>query len=695
MSSQESSAQFNSLSVNQSMYKISNSTDPTIQHALSGHSYFTANGPLPNSLEQVPSQRELHSGANHSSFEAANASFPMQNKSHLQNQAEKQDCEPMPMSQPPHPNQKSTSDCVLQCDSGGNRQYHQSVCEQTSTQIASAEHYQADYVRVNGSVAFPHSSPQESQTVISTIVCMDEEKPRSEKDPTCFSGTTRLHPQDLEKIDNAVREAMLHEQEAATQQVINQQRQERREQEIARKNEKDVLSERHDSKALKEKLLKMASDHRAEVAAKRGKFSHPNQENVEIGNGYGVPGGGAYYGTSRLSEFNGSSEVNKHGLVDYSASLKSESSNQATSCSLQDVSGNESFRSSENDSLEATEKHALKGSQTTRKELPELLKQRLRARGILKDCDAANVTCDKEDVEGVKYVDQSSNLLPQGWVEATDPESGHVYYYNENTGISQWERPSVNVVLPPPPPPPSLPPLPDNWMEAIDSATGQKYYFNAQTNVSQWQRPTISDSLASSTYEQGTPPKSKEVNGMSSATSMVTKCAGCGGWGNGLVQAWGYCNHCTRTLKISVPQHMLKHSSPTLKKESDFVAASKEETNKKGPKDRSGGKPPLGKSYKKDYRKKIPSDMDELDPMDPSSYSDAPRGGWVVGLKGVQPRAADTTATGPLFQQRPYPSPGAVLRKNAEIAKQQGKPSSHYTPIYKRGDGSDGLGDAD
>lgn len=50
---------------------------------------------------------------------------------------------------------------------------------------------------------------------------------------------------------------------------------------------------------------------------------------------------------------------------------------------------------------------------------------------------------------------------------------------------------------------------------------------------------------------------------------------------------------------------------------------------------------------------------------------------------------------GPLFQQRPYPSPGAVLRKNAEIASQSKKPGSHYAPISKKGDGSDGLGDAD
>ena len=51
---------------------------------------------------------------------------------------------------------------------------------------------------------------------------------------------------------------------------------------------------------------------------------------------------------------------------------------------------------------------------------------------------------------------------------------------------------------------------------------------------------------------------------------------------------------------------------------------------------------------------------------------------------------------GPLFQQRPYPSPGAVLRRNAETASsQKKKPGSHFTEITKRGDGKDGLGDAD
>ncbi len=50
-----------------------------------------------------------------------------------------------------------------------------------------------------------------------------------------------------------------------------------------------------------------------------------------------------------------------------------------------------------------------------------------------------------------------------------------------------------------------------------------------------------------------------------------------------------------------------------------------------------------------------------------ASYSDAPRGRWSLGMEGAQPRAADTTASGPLFQQRPYPSPGSVLRANQKM----------------------------
>lgn len=54
-----------------------------------------------------------------------------------------------------------------------------------------------------------------------------------------------------------------------------------------------------------------------------------------------------------------------------------------------------------------------------------------------------------------------------------------------------------------------------------------------------------------------------------------------------------------------------------------------------------------------------------------SAYSDAPRGKWSTGLEGAQPSAADTTAGGPLFQSRPYPAPGSVLRANKKALEAQ------------------------
>ena len=36
-----------------------------------------------------------------------------------------------------------------------------------------------------------------------------------------------------------------------------------------------------------------------------------------------------------------------------------------------------------------------------------------------------------------------SDLLP-GWVELTDPSTGTPYYYNEEEGISSWEKPIVD-----------------------------------------------------------------------------------------------------------------------------------------------------------------------------------------------------------------------------------------------------------
>lgn len=72
------------------------------------------------------------------------------------------------------------------------------------------------------------------------------------------------------------------------------------------------------------------------------------------------------------------------------------------------------------------------------------------------------------------------------------------------------------------------------------------------------------------------------------------------------------------------------------------------------------------------HRKKPPPQDEPLDPMDPAAYSDCPRGKWSDGLAPEgEKTAADSTVTGTAFQARPYPSPGDVLKANAE---KNGKP---------------------
>nr|XP_011470966.1 PREDICTED: polyglutamine-binding protein 1 isoform X2 [Fragaria vesca subsp. vesca] len=438
------------------------------------------------------------------------------------------------------------------------------------------------------------------------------------------------------QLEIAAQNAVFHEQEISTQNIIRARREARG---VGGSDSSDMFSERPDSSALKEHLLKMTTEHRALMAVKRGDPTLLHDRcNLEIGNGYGVPGGGAYQGNLGVG-------INEMGQMNLEPDKGFEQKPPA-------------------------------------KELSEYLKKKLRERGILKDDSNKNDLNIKSTSQRIEY-----NKLPPGWVAAKDPTSGALYYFNETTGRSQWEKPAETSSNAPLPSPLSLP---EDWVEALDETTGHKYYYNTKTYVSQWKHPDSSQQVESRHWDE----QSSEPQVEKDQLSKRQRCTGCGGWGVGLVQMWDYCNHCTRILDLPQCQYLTTTLNFSHQTTSAADTKGDGDLDKKATMQRSNQKPPMGKGNKRESRKRAYSEDDELDPMDPSSYSDAPRGGWVVGLKGVQPRAADTTATGPLFQQRPYPSPGAVLRKNAEVASQT-KSNSHLAPISKRGDGSDGLGDAD
>jgi len=128
---------------------------------------------------------------------------------------------------------------------------------------------------------------------------------------------------------------------------------------------------------------------------------------------------------------------------------------------------------------------------------------------------------------------QSSDKLPAGWEEATDPTNGTTYYYNSQTGESSWELPkspetnipstagrdsveipaedepssqlaeetplediaveeAVDVATSEASTPQETNELPPGWVESTDPSTGRSYYFNADTGVTSWELPAMS-----------------------------------------------------------------------------------------------------------------------------------------------------------------------------------------------------------
>lgn len=58
--------------------------------------------------------------------------------------------------------------------------------------------------------------------------------------------------------------------------------------------------------------------------------------------------------------------------------------------------------------------------------------------------------------------------LPEDWTEEMDPASGHVFYHNHRTGVSQWELPPTRTTPEPPPVDPAVP-----WWRSVGEVHSQ------------------------------------------------------------------------------------------------------------------------------------------------------------------------------------------------------------------------------
>ncbi|GAB6023361.1 hypothetical protein CHUAL_008158 [Chamberlinius hualienensis] len=162
-------------------------------------------------------------------------------------------------------------------------------------------------------------------------------------------------------------------------------------------------------------------------------------------------------------------------------------------------------------------------------------------------------------------------------------------------------------------------PLPKRWEEIYDNGTGRYYYWNSSTDEVSW-----------------FPPSHHRANISFSAAKL----------------------------------RAIRRGKENKTNESAVVAANPTQQDKIIPFNSNDFE--MAVDYQnKNKNRAGRNKANDLDPMDPASYSDIPRGTWSTGLEryGEAKTGADTTASGPLYQMRPYPSPGAVLRANAEASK--------------------------
>lgn len=191
-------------------------------------------------------------------------------------------------------------------------------------------------------------------------------------------------------------------------------------------------------------------------------------------------------------------------------------------------------------------------------------------------------------------------------------------------------------------------PLPTHWKEVLDEGICRYYYWNTETDLVSWLPPghprcQVSRSAATLRKE------------MSTETSK---------------------NNVSDDEDNEVSRVEEEDDDEKDDHDSDKSEDSEEELTREEKRDRKLERRERSRDTSKerdrdkDRKGRRASQKEELDPMDPASYGDCGRGTWSSGLpkRNEARTGADVTASGPLFQMRPYPSPGAVLRANAAVA---------------------------
>ncbi|CAH0557338.1 unnamed protein product [Brassicogethes aeneus] len=178
--------------------------------------------------------------------------------------------------------------------------------------------------------------------------------------------------------------------------------------------------------------------------------------------------------------------------------------------------------------------------------------------------------------------------------------------------------------------------LPNNWTEIFDKGVGRYYYWNMENDMVSW-----------------LPPKHpKSIKSISAAKLREKR------------------------LKQTLEQEEKKDKEPERDRrekdrDSDQDSDDERPYRSKHSERRDRDRDRDDSRYRRDDRhRNKKSRKDDIDPMDPAAYSDIPVGKWSDGLENNSGRA-DNTASGVLYQQRPYPAPGEILAANKDKIKKK------------------------
>ncbi|CAG9132903.1 unnamed protein product [Plutella xylostella] len=273
--------------------------------------------------------------------------------------------------------------------------------------------------------------------------------------------------------------------------------------------------------------------------------------------------------------------------------------------------------------------------------LPPALAARLAKRGLLKSGSATepssgngqpvpqvNEEIIAEDYDNKPDENKNSDQYWEG-IEGinVDPIKGHkgcpnksnIYHECSEFCVKTWKQGKVvpdeiylenkRKVL-------ELWPLPAGWEEVWDEGCGQHYFWNVHNNLVSWLPPSHYDAVP------------------------------------------------TESAAHLREERLLKEGDDS-SEGSDNEAPPPEIKNQEIQKEKRRNRYEREKElvHHRDKKKGRVKDND-LDPMDPASYSDIPRGKWTSGLDSHAKTGVDTTASGSLYQMRPYPAPGAILAAN-------------------------------